>query len=413
MDIWSKDKKGKPTQIINHRMMKEYADGLKNEWFSNPDQNKELLKWFFQNGPGNLRRNGEYYVEDLFQTDFRSMDEVQNFVQQVYSYFEHLLIGDGAGLYLSPPHRPQDYLSAAERMTSILPEENRNKAAARIAITSMVLSRYPDNLPSRIRQAMLSCWRQQADNVKSVTTETEVQFGWENLNPSKSPRLVVISNPTTDPVALKLKTPWGPKSIWVPAGSKITAVYVGQVMTSIKGGLCLNPDFSACLQDGCIVKYRLSRNKVFREPLSDPDGLWDLALCPDGRIHRLEGYTAKIWDGQELWKLSDVIGIYAWGEMWLVHTKDGNTVSNYDRMVQEDVIAVAQDEQDTLLLTRSGQVHSLFGRSATLETFFHCMFDRFSNLDDDIAERIVYQGEEIVRTKAGEMLCRNLIGSGV
>ena len=322
----------------------------------------------------------------------------------------------GANLYLNPQHAPEDYLSAAATMTYFLPEEMRANAAARICLTSMVLGEYPDNLAQPFRKAMLTCWEQQCAGqtnspIKSLTSKTQVQFGWENLNPVKSPRLTVIKNESVIPLELELKTPWGLKRVWVPAGNRITALYVGQVMTSIKGGLYVNSNFCACLQGNVIQKYNLSQNRFTQEILSYPDGLWDLALCADGHLHLLEGYTVRVWDeGHEL-LVTGVIGVYAHKKMWIIHTKDGNTFSNFERMIRKDVVAVAQNEQDILLLTRNGHVFSFANPkySFTQEEFYNCMLERFSNLSNDTAERLQYHGKEIIRTKWGEMICREPI----
>lgn len=92
--------------------------------------------------------------------------------------------------------------------------------------------------------------------------------------------------------------------------------------------------------------------------------------------------------------------------VWVVHREDGSTDSNLRELRQKDVIAIAQDEADILLLTRKGRVHSLSGSTYTPGDCWNCMMKRFRELPEEAMERLVYQGHEILRTKDGSMVCR-------
>jgi len=413
IQIWAMtdfDGSSSQTTITTLPMLKHLGECIKEDYFSNAEKNQELLIWFFNQGTKLRGNQGKKVVNQLFSTPFLSFAAVDQFFEKakIYEYFELLELDDD-DLYLEGEKTPKDYLIAAEKLTHSLPEESRASAAARIAMNCMVLAIFPDALSSRLRQALLAPWKRNDIRNTEASDGTTVRFSWQTLNDNAIPKLRVIKNPKMYPIELKLETQsHGAHSIWIPANSHLSAVYVGQYMTSIKGSLCINGDFAACKQGDQIAKYRISRDKYIQHSLPDPDGVQDFALHSNGRLHILEGDAAQIWDNLVQHTLPQIIGIYSLGDIWVAHKLDGSTYSNINRLNFKNIIAVTQNDEDILLLTRDLQVHSLSNRKYTVEDIWNCMISRFQNLPDDAAERITYQGREIIRTKEGNLLCRPL-----
>lgn len=403
--VWAND-----DEITDLQSLKREKDKLDEALFSDPEKNKQLMAWFFKKTRElKIETRAKTVIDALFQGDFSSFSEVEQFFEEskVYPCFRTLEVAPDVD-YLEGEDGPEEYLKSAKALTQSLPENKKIAAAARIAVNAMMLATIPKELPPKLRSAMLKPFQSHGGLGDPVDVrDMELPFGWDHLNPGKKPCLRILRNPAVYPVKLTLKN--GQRvlgHIWVPAHSSLAVLQVGQYVTGVKGGLCVNGDYAACLEGEQIKKHRISRGYDTCQSLAEPQSLRDYALDDRGRAHLLEGQNARVWDDQVRKSFSGIIGIYAMDCVWVVHREDGSTDSNLRELRQKDVIAIAQDEEDILLLTRKGQVHSLSGSIDTPEGFWQCMMKRFRELPEEAAERLVYQGHEILRTKDGSMVCR-------
>lgn len=411
--IWAKNPKDPHSETMIHTqlMLKHYAQGIRETLLCDLEKNRRLLIRFFEMGT-TMKKIPSKVVDDLFETKFANMGQVNAYFTQskLNEYFDNLEGEDTYDLYLSGAHGPEDYLVTAQAMTQALKDDVRYQATAVIALNCMMLAIYPENLPLNLRKALLAPWKTQEDSGGSDPSDApmELQIGWDNLQPNKEPVLCVIRNSGVTPREIKIKESKFHKafSLWVPVGGQLAAVRVGQKITCIRGLICANEDYAACVHDGEILRYRLSDGSVLRKQLDDPDGISDLALDPGGRFHLLEGTTARVWDNMAQYSFDNIISLCASDNVWVIFRNDGQTYSNIKRMIRKDVIAVAQNGEDILLLDRSGHIHSLSQKNYTSRDFWNCMMERFLNLPENAVERLVYADRELLRTHKGELVCR-------
>ena len=402
-EIWGTDNDGNPVEIKTLAALKDYGKTLKPEYFSDPEENKQFLLWFF--GKVEKLRDKLDAVEMLFaRTDIDAEEFLKD--MRVIDAFDNLVLDEDTYL----PEEPTVYVKAAKALVTSLPEAVRETAAARIALNAMALAILPNALPNGLRNAMLAPWRQQEEGFRVICVDTKqsVHFEWKALDPRKPLVMTVIKNTTPLPVELELKSDVGSSSVWIPGGGSVTALYVGQYMTCITGGLCVSGDHAACRQGEKIVKYCISSGKCTDMAERSPEELRGIALHTNGKLHCLEGDTAKVWDGNEQKVITGCLGVYALDSVWVVHKKDGSTDSNLKRMRQKDVIAVVQSEEDLILVTRSGAVHSVYKKTYDLREAMTQMVRRYDLLLENEVERLVYRGNEIIRTREGKVICRPL-----
>lgn len=409
--VWAND-----DEITDLQSLKREKDKLDEALFSDPEKNKQLMEWFFKKT--RVLKNetqAKSVIDPLFQGDFSGFSGVEDFFKKskINECFKNLEVAPNVD-YLEGEDGPEDYLESAKALTQSLPEDKKIAAAARIAVNAMMLATIPKELPSKFRSAMLKPFKSDGGQEdQGVVSDMVLPFGWDHLNPDKKPCLRVLRNLAVYPVKLTLKN--GQRvlgHIWVPAHSSLAVTQVGQYVTGVKGSLCVNGDYAACLEGEHIKKHRISRGYDTCQSLAEPQDIRDYALDDRGRAHLLEGQNARVWDDEVRKSFSGIIGVYAMDCFWVVHREDGSTDSNLRELRQMDVIAIAQDEADILLLTRKGQVHSLSGSTYTPRGFWSCMMKRFLETPEEATERLEYQGHEILRIKDGSMVCRPVESGG-
>lgn len=411
-EIWAKDPRNPNSEIKirTQLQMKHYAQGIQESLLRDLGENRQMLTRFFEMDT-TASKISRRVVDDLFEKKFENMDQVVEYFtgSKLDKYFDTLEGANPDDPYLPYGHRPKDYLTAAQDLTRALKDDVRYQAIAVIALNCMMLAVYPEDLPLNMRRALLAPWGTQEGSAISdfSNASMELRIGWDNLQPDKKPVLYVIGNSGVTPREIKIEESefHEPFSLWVPVGGQLAAVRVGQKITCIRGSICANNNYVACVHNGEILRYNLSNGTVLRQQLNNPDGISDLALEPGGKFHLLEGATASIQDNMTRYSFDNIISICASDNVWVIFRSDGQTFSNIKRMIRKDVIAVAQNGEDILLLDWNGHIHSLSGEKYTSQDFWNCMMERFLNLPDNVVERLIYADREIQRNYKGELTC--------
>lgn len=392
------------TDITTQAALKAHAKSLNLNLFSDLEENKKLLQWFFSRSKNpQYRQTYPRIVDDFFKESFDSLEKIQEFFEKrkLFAYFD--ILEEAPGINYLEKH-PKDYLSAANKLDEISSKPERFTIAAHVALNSMMLAILPQDLPKDMLSAMLKPWKP-ADTVEFISSENIYYFSWANLPCDKLPKLYIIRNEKEYPTELKLKTDsFGDFGIMLPASGWLAAIFVGNKMTCIKGALCVNEHFAACLQDGKVMKYCFDERRSIPQMLLCSEDIYDLALTGNGGVHMLSGNTAIVQGRSE--PIQNSIGVYSKDDVYVVFKQDGSTASNIRRLRLKGVIAAAQAEKDILLMTQDGKIHSLSQENYTAEDFWKCMTDRFCNLSENAVEHLSHSGVEILRTRSGEMLCR-------
>lgn len=402
--IWARTDPDNPctrTEITTQQMLKTFAAGIDTELISDLRRNREMLIEFFKWG-NNQQINYQTAIDALFNSRFDNIHEVEKFFEEnrLNEYFDNL--GENPR-YLPGKRRSMDFLSSSRAITTALREEKKYQATALIALNCMVLAIYPENLPDNLRRALLAPWRE--PGVFDLSDDPmELQISWEKLDPNKEPALHVIGSNGIVPRKITVKSKFHEDvNIRIPVGGQLAAIRVGQNVTCIRGSICVNGSYAACVQSGEIIRYRLRDGNIQRKKLNDPESTYDLALDSSGRYLLLEGTTATIWDCMEQFTIDGVISLCTCRDVWVILYKNGQTFSNFDPLCLKDVIAVAQDEGDILLMARDGKIHSLYQKEYTQKDFWNCMMSRFLNLPENVVERLNYADRKLLRTYKGDL----------
>jgi len=353
-------------------------------YYSDVGKREELIRFFL--GSAGLSRMADMLTDMLEAADRGEAgeDEIRAGIKKVGTAFER--IGNGAFLG-SGGFRA--YLPGADAAAARVPEARRAAAWVHVMLYCMMCATVFEGFPPHVQRALMKGFQaaqECADEPLSLPARgaelciedgvTEFAFGWENLPdaPVTACRLV---NPLGKGASFDLLTPLGRRTVTVPAGGRMTALFAGDTMTCLKGNIRLRGDAAMCgsakggLQS---LDIRSGRRRESEIQGGVPE---DFAMGEYGNLFVLRESTLYM-PGRR--RIDGAMCVFAAGDSWIAVMCDGSTQSNKPQYCEDDVLAVVEDDGVLHVICREdgdGQNEQM-----------RVMLQRFETGDAQVAEQL-------------------------
>lgn len=353
-------------------------------YYSDTGKRKELIHFFL--GSARLSRMASTLMDMLEAADRGEVreDEIRAGMKKFGEIFERIGNGAflGAGGYRA-------YLPGADAAAAQVPEEHRTAVWAHVMLYCMMCATVFEDFPTHVQCALLKGFlpaQESADKLLSLHAQnmerciengvTEFTFGWQKLPdvPVTACRLV---NPLEKGASFNLLTPLGRRTVTVPAGGQMTALFAGNTMTCLKGNIRQRGDTAMCRSTNGGLQSLDIRSGRQREIEIQGDAPEDFAIGEYGKLFALRKSTLYLPDSRQI---DGAMCVFAAGDSWIAVMDDGSTQSNKLEYCEEDVLAVVEDDGALHVICRED-------RDAQKEQM-RVMLQRFETGDAQVAEQL-------------------------
>lgn len=396
--VWARSAETGDFEICTCLMLKEKGNMLREGYFSDPEQNRQLIDWFFErSGYLNKKSRREGLLDTLFSPDAES-EEREIWLEELCNIFDNFELTD-TGTYLGY-RKSGEFVEAAEALCRELPKDAREEAKLRAAVNLMMISRLPEELPGSLRRAILATWKREDEGAEQLREDRLFLFDWRDL-PQKPLTAKVLSNVSDRALELKFRSQDGKYdySVTLPKGGRLTACFAGRVVCALKGAIRANAGRSAMLSnEGLRLGLPGGAAKLYEEmkPV-------DFEIHPGGRLHQLSNEELKVigGDGREKY-VEKVVSVCALGTIWAALKADGSTSSNCAELVTEGVCALIRNEKTIFALYRDGRVLSLDEKEYTADEVIDSMMAPFTGCTGEMAEEVTHRGKRLAVSRDGQ-----------